>query len=82
MEQSKTVDIKVLGTGCPKCQALAESVKKVAEENQIAIDVEKVTDIEQIMSYGVMMTPGLVVNGDVKCAGKLPKADDILAWLQ
>lgn len=76
------MQIKVLGTGCPKCIALEERVKKVAEQNNINIDLEKVTNIKDIMSYGVMMTPGLVVDGVVKSAGKIPSEDQILEWMK
>ena len=76
------MNIKVLGTGCPKCKYLEERVRKVAADNNIDIDVEKVTKISDIMSYGVMMTPGLVVEGDVKSSGKIPSDEQILSWLQ
>ena len=76
------MNIKVLGTGCPKCKYLEERVRKVAADNNIDIDVEKVTKINDIMSYGVMMTPGLVVEGDVKSSGKIPSDEQILSWLQ
>jgi len=66
------MDVKILGTGCPKCQALEALVKQVAELHRIGIDVEKVTDLDGIMSYGVMMTPALVVNEAVKSAGSIP----------
>ena len=76
------MQVKILGTGCPKCIALEERVKKVANEHHLRIDVEKVADIDEIMSYGIMMTPGLVVNGEVKSAGKLPCEEQILRWIQ
>lgn len=74
--------VKILGTGCPKCQKLAQIVSDVAAKNNITIRMEKVTDIDDIMTYDIMMTPGLVVNGVVKSSGKLPKNDQILAWLK
>lgn len=76
------MEVKILGTGCPKCQKLAQMVTDVAEKNNIAIDMEKVTEIDDIMSYNIMMTPGLVINGELKSAGKLPKNDEILTWLK
>ncbi len=76
------MNVKILGTGCPKCKFLEERVTKVAKDNNINIEIEKVTDINDIMSYGVMMTPGLVVDGEVKISGKVPGEDDILAWIQ
>lgn len=76
------MNIKILGTGCPKCQALEERVRKVTEANQIDAEIEKVTDINDIMSYGIMMTPGLVINGKVRAVGKVPGEEQILAWLK
>lgn len=73
--------IKVLGPGCPKCKQLYETVLKVAEEKGLSVDVEKVTEIKDIMSYGVMSTPALVVDGEVKCSGRAPKAKEIGTWL-
>ncbi|MBN1466801.1 TM0996/MTH895 family glutaredoxin-like protein [candidate division KSB1 bacterium] len=76
------MQVKVLGTGCPKCIALEERVKKVAEQNGIRIELEKVTNITDIMRCGVMMTPGLVVAGEVKSVGRIPSEEQILAWIQ
>ncbi|RMH69470.1 MAG: thioredoxin family protein [Gemmatimonadetes bacterium] len=76
------MEVKILGTGCPKCQKLAQMVTDVAKKNNITIDMEKVTEIDDIMAYNIMMTPGLVINGEVKSAGKLPKNDQILTWLK
>ncbi len=75
------MEVKVLGTGCPKCNALEEKVRSIAQENNISIQLEKVKDLNKIMDYGVMMTPGLVVNGEVKSTGKIPKDEEILKWL-
>jgi small redox-active disulfide protein 2 len=69
--------IKVLGTGCPKCQKLEEAARKAADELGIAYELEKVKDINAIMEYGVMMTPALVVDGEVKSAGKLLTVEEI-----
>jgi small redox-active disulfide protein 2 len=63
--------IQVLGSGCPKCQKLAANVEQAAKDLGIEFEIEKVTDINEIMSYGVMMTPALVVDGDVKSVGKV-----------
>ena len=76
------MDVKVLGTGCPKCNELEKRVKTVAAANNIDIELEKVKDLNDIMSYNIMMTPALVVNGQVKAAGKLPSEEEILKWLQ
>ena len=76
------MQIKVLGTGCQKCEFLEQRVKKVASEHNIDIDYEKVSDVNDILSYGIMMTPGLVVNGEVKSSGKIPSEQQILEWIQ
>ncbi|MCK5555591.1 MAG: TM0996/MTH895 family glutaredoxin-like protein [Alphaproteobacteria bacterium] len=69
--------IQILGTGCPKYKALTEAAETAAKELGIACDIEKVTDIEKIMSFGVMMTPALVVDGEVKIVGKIPSQDEL-----
>ncbi|MDY0362071.1 MAG: thioredoxin family protein [Desulforegulaceae bacterium] len=69
--------IQVLGTGCAKCEKLAENAKKAAEESGISCEVEKITDMKQIMAMGVMMTPALAVDGKVKVVGKIPSPDEI-----
>ena len=74
--------IQILGTGCPKCSKLAENAEAAAKELGIDVELEKVTDINDIMAFGVMTTPALVVDGQVKSAGKLPSAKDIKEMLQ
>lgn len=69
--------IQVLGTGCPKCRKLAENADAAAKEMGIEYSIEKVTRIEDILKFGVMMTPALVVDGVVKVAGKAPGVDEI-----
>jgi small redox-active disulfide protein 2 len=69
--------LQVLGTGCPKCKKLAENTEVAAKELEIEYELEKVTDINQIMSFGVAMTPALAVDGEVKVAGKVPTIDAI-----
>lgn len=71
------MDLKILGTGCAKCKKLEEATKVAADELGIKYTIEKVTDIEQIMSFSVMSTPALVVNGQVKVAGRVPTIEDI-----
>ena len=75
-------DIKVLGTGCPKCAKLAANAQEAVDALQADAEVSKVTEINKIMEYGVMMTPALVIDGDVKSVGKVPTADKIKALLQ
>ena len=76
-----TIKIQILGTGCPKCKKLAENAEAAAQAAGVAYDLEKVTDINRIMEFDVMLTPALVVNGVVKTAGKVPFADEIRALL-
>jgi small redox-active disulfide protein 2 len=73
--------IQILGTGCPKCKKLAELSEKAACELDIQYQLEKVTDLNDIMNFGVMVTPALAVDGEVKIAGKVPKIDDIKKML-
>ncbi len=72
--------IEILGTGCAKCKALEENAKKAVAEAGIFAQVEKVEDIVKIMDYGVMNTPGLVINGEVKSTGKLLNSEEIKAF--
>jgi small redox-active disulfide protein 2 len=73
--------LQVLGTGCPKCKKLAENAEAAAKALGIEYVIEKITDINEIMKFGVMMTPALAVDGQVKVVGKVPDADAIKAWL-
>lgn len=74
--------IQILGMGCPKCKKLAEHAERAAEELGIEYELVKVTDINEIMSFGVMMTPGLVIDGEVRSAGRVTSVNDIKAMLQ
>ncbi len=74
-------EIKILGTGCPKCSKLEELSKKAAEECGIEFSIEKVNEINKIMEFGVMTTPALVVDGEVKVAGKVPSLDELKKML-
>jgi small redox-active disulfide protein 2 len=74
--------IQILGTGCPKCKKLAEHAEAAARELGIEYQLVKVTDINEIMSFGIMMTPGLAIDGEVKSAGKVTSVKDIKAMLQ
>ena len=69
--------IQILGTGCPKCKQLEVNAEAAARELGIEYELVKVTDINEIMKLGVMMTPALAVDGDVKCVGKLMSVDEI-----
>ena len=75
------IKIQVLGTGCAKCKKLAELTETAATELGLEYELEKVTDINAIMKMGVMMTPALVVDGQVKVSGKVPSVDGIKSYL-
>ena len=74
--------IQILGTGCPKCKKLAANAEAAAKALGIEYTIEKVTDITEIMKFGVMMTPALVVDGTVKVVGKVPDVEAIKAMLK
>jgi len=73
--------IQILGTGCPKCKKLAENAEAAAKELELEFEVEKVADINEMMKFGVMMTPALVVDGEVKVVGKVSSPDEIKQML-
>jgi small redox-active disulfide protein 2 len=75
------VSVKILGTGCKKCTNLENKVRDLVASNNIDATVEKVTDIQEMVNYGIMMTPGLIINEKVKSFGIIPKDDQILNWL-
>jgi len=77
-----TKRLQVLGTGCPKCKKLAENAEAAAKALGIEYTIEKVADINEIMKFGVMMTPALAVDGVVKVVGKVPDAEAIKAMLK
>ncbi len=74
-------NIKVLGSGCKNCETTANLIMLAARQAGTAIELEKITDIAQIMSYGVMSTPGVVVDGKVVHAGGLPGPDQVRQWV-
>ena len=74
--------IEILGTGCPKCKLLEENAKKAVAELGIDAEVCKVTDISEIVGYGVMSTPAIVVEGEVKAHGRIPDTEEIKKWLR
>jgi small redox-active disulfide protein 2 len=69
--------LQILGTGCAKCNALTMATEKAAQTLGVPYELEKVTDLNRIMAFGVMMTPALVVDGKVKVRGKVPSVDDL-----
>ena len=74
--------IQILGTGCPKCKKLTENAEAAAKELGIEFEIEKVTGINEIMKFGVMMTPALAVDGEVKAVGKVLSPDEIKGMLE
>ena len=73
--------IQILGTGCPKCKALAANAEAAAKALGIEYTIEKITDLTEILKFGVMLTPALVLDGQVKAAGKVPNTDEIKKML-
>ena len=74
--------IQILGTGCPKCRKLEENARTAAEQLGGEFEIDKVTNINDIMAFGVMMTPGLAVDGEVKSTGKVLSVEDIKRLLR
>jgi small redox-active disulfide protein 2 len=75
--------IKILGSGCPKCQKLEENAKKAVEELGLKdVQIEHIYEIDKIVEYGVMSTPALVINEEVKAAGRIPDIEEIKSWLK
>jgi len=75
------ISVKILGTGCKKCLTLEAKVRDLVAANNIDAVVEKVTDINKMLNYNIMMTPGLVINEKVKSFGIIPEDDQIIKWL-
>lgn len=75
------MDIKILGSGCPKCQRLEQLTREVATERGVEVQVEHVRDIAKMMEYPILGTPALVVDGEVKAAGRMPSKEEIGQWL-
>ncbi|MGQ9610469.1 MAG: thioredoxin family protein [bacterium] len=74
--------IEILGTGCPKCKQTLANVEKAVKGLGIEAEIVKVEKIQDIMNRGVMMTPALAINGEVKIAGKIPTPDQITKWIK
>jgi small redox-active disulfide protein 2 len=74
--------IQILGTGCAKCMKLTANAEEAAKEVGVPYEIEKVTDIKKIMDFGVMMTPGIAIDGEVKAVGKVLSVDDIKKMLE
>lgn len=76
------MEIRILGTGCPRCGEVEKRTINAIAELNLSVDVRKITDIKKIAEYKIMGTPGLVINGKVKCYGRIPSADEIKNWLR
>jgi small redox-active disulfide protein 2 len=82
MSEVNEMDIKILGPGCPRCEDLMKRTINVVAELSVAANVEKISDIKQMMAFGILGTPALVINGKVKCAGRIPRPEEIKNWIR
>ncbi|OIO03051.1 thioredoxin family protein [Candidatus Desantisbacteria bacterium CG_4_10_14_0_8_um_filter_48_22] len=74
--------IEILGTGCPKCKKVTENAEAAVKELGIDVEIVKVQEINEIMKRGVMLTPAIAIEGEVKASGKIPSVDEIKKWLE
>jgi len=79
--EMKMIEIKVLGPGCANCSKLEQITRKAVSEMGFEADITKITDYGEIMSYPIISTPGLVINGDVVCSGRVPTQTEVTTWL-
>jgi small redox-active disulfide protein 2 len=75
------MEIRILGTGCPRCNELEKRTINALAELNVGADVQKVKDIKEIAKYGVLATPGLVINKKIKSSGRLPSSDEVKTWI-
>lgn len=76
------MELKVLGTGCPRCRKVYANAKQAIADLGIDVKLEKVEDIDEIISFGVLMTPAVVINGRVRASGRIPSTAEIKQWLR
>ncbi|UCE41503.1 MAG: TM0996/MTH895 family glutaredoxin-like protein [Candidatus Aminicenantes bacterium] len=75
------MEIRILGTGCPRCDEVEKRTMNALAELNVAADVQKVKDINEIAKYGILGTPGLVINGKIKSSGRIPSLEEIKSWI-
>jgi len=76
------MEIKIMGPGCPNCQKLAELVQQAVAESGVQAEISKVTDFQEMAQAGVLSTPALTINGEIKCVGRVPGKTEIEKWLK
>ena len=76
------MEIKILGSGCSKCEATEKNVKNALAESDLDVQVDKVTDVMEIAKYGVFLTPAVVIDGKIKSSGKIPDTEEIKTWIE
>ncbi len=76
------MEIRILGPGCPRCHEVEKRTLNALAELGVAADVQKVTDIKKIAEYRIFATPGLAINGKIKCSGRIPTKDEIKSWIR
>jgi len=74
--------VQILGAGCAKCKTLEQKVRQLNDTHKLNLEIEKVTDLQAIIKYRIMMTPGLVIDGVLKCVGSIPKDSQLLEWMK
>jgi small redox-active disulfide protein 2 len=82
LSEEVKMEIRILGPGCPRCHEVEKRTMDALIELNVAADVQKVTDIKKIMEYKIFSTPGLVINGKVKCSGRVPSQEELKRWIQ
>ena len=76
------MEIRILGAGCPRCKELEKRTLNALTQLNVAADVQKVKDINEIAKYGVLGTPGLIINGKIKSSGRIPSLEEITSWIR
>ncbi len=74
--------IEILGSGCPSCKKLEENVKTSIQESNLDVEIIKITDITKFVDYDIMQAPALIIDGQVKCSGRIPDVEEIKKWLK